>query len=433
MFIRLLSALILTSSLGWFGPTPTLKPAPAPPNVVFILADDFGYELIGANGGLSYKTPNLDKMAREGVRFDNCFSMPLCTPSRLQLMTGKHNFRNYERFGYLNTSQKTFANLFKDAGYTTAIAGKWQLAGGPDTVRHFGFDQFCLWQIDKSDFWDRYKDPILAENQLGQKRMGAYGPDEEVKFLTNFIEQNQQRKFFVYYPMTLTHDPFQPTPDIPEFKSFKINGTNDTTYFKNMVQYADRLVGQMINKLDSLKLLENTVIIFAGDNGTSVNITSQTRQGPVKGNKGYTTSAGNHVPLLVYWKGHTPSGVTRSELVDFTDVLPTMLDVAGLKKPDNFMVDGQSFWPAAMGKAGKKRDWVYSDYNPKRNDFPARKYAQTQKYKLYSDGQFFDYQNDPLENKPLSLVSLSENTRKVYDQLSKVMAHYQQQSDQIKK
>src|SRR5438105_12816444 len=97
------------------------------PNVVFILADDLGYECVGADGGTSYKTPNLDRLAAGGVRFERCHVQPLCTPTRVQLMTGLYNVRNYTRFDHLDPSQKTFAHLFKQAGYATGIAGKWQL------------------------------------------------------------------------------------------------------------------------------------------------------------------------------------------------------------------------------------------------------------------------------------------------------------------
>src|SRR5690554_6870563 len=126
------------------------------PNIVLIMADDMGYECLGVNGSTEYKTPNLDRLAREGIRFENCYSQPLCTPSRVKIMTGKYNFRNYEDFGYLNPKEKTFGNLFKEAGYATCIAGKWQLnglnrdnPGNQDVTRpnHFGFDEYCLWQL----------------------------------------------------------------------------------------------------------------------------------------------------------------------------------------------------------------------------------------------------------------------------------------------
>jgi|SRR5690625_1593821 len=130
------------------------------PNIVLIMADDMGRETLGVYGSAVYETPNLDKMAAEGVLFTNMFSQPLCTPSRVKIMTGKHNYRNYTDFGYLDPSEITFGNLLQDAGYHTLIAGKWQLNGiynqkvkGWDDVNrpyHFGFDEFVLWQVTKA-------------------------------------------------------------------------------------------------------------------------------------------------------------------------------------------------------------------------------------------------------------------------------------------
>ena len=119
------------------------------PNIVFIMADDFGYECVGANGGTSYQTPVLDQMAKEGMRFEHCYSQPICTPSRVKLMTGISNMRNYGKFGFLDPKQTTFANLLKKEGYATCIVGKWQLQGGLEGPNKFGFDEYCLWQLNR--------------------------------------------------------------------------------------------------------------------------------------------------------------------------------------------------------------------------------------------------------------------------------------------
>ncbi len=115
------------------------------PNIILILADDLGYETIGANGGTSYKTPVLDKLAAGGVRFTHCFAQPLCTPTRVQLMTGRSNARNYIDFGNMDPKAVTFGNYFKQAGYATCVVGKWQLGEAPDLPKKFGFDEHCLW------------------------------------------------------------------------------------------------------------------------------------------------------------------------------------------------------------------------------------------------------------------------------------------------
>ena len=120
------------------------------PNIILIMADDMGYEALSSNGSESCKSPNLDKLAAKGVRFTNCFSNPICTPSRVKLMTGQYNVRNYVKFGWLDREQTTFAHQLKAAGYATAIAGKWQLGRDKDSPQHFGFEQSCLWQHTRS-------------------------------------------------------------------------------------------------------------------------------------------------------------------------------------------------------------------------------------------------------------------------------------------
>src|SRR5438045_2204 len=171
------------------GPLALLHAAERGPNVVLILIDDFGYECVTANGGESYKTPVMDKLAATGVRFENCHVQPLCTPTRVQLMTGMSNRRNYTHFGHLDPSQKTFANLLKDAGYATCITGKWQLSNGYEGPAHFGFDEYCLWQLVRRP--DRYKNPGLEINgKQHDYENNEYGPDIVSEYALVFITRN---------------------------------------------------------------------------------------------------------------------------------------------------------------------------------------------------------------------------------------------------
>ena len=197
------------------------------PNIILIMADDLGYETIGAYGSKMYQTPNLDKMAREGMMFSHCYAMPLCTPSRVQLMTGKYNFRNYIGFGLLDPAERTFGHLMQDAGYKTCVVGKWQLLGNKrqqelasgrigSWPKKAGFDEYCLWQIDT--LGSRYKHPVLSISSEGTRKFeGGYGPDVFVEYIENFIEANSDKPFFLYYPMVITHDPFVPTPNHPDY------------------------------------------------------------------------------------------------------------------------------------------------------------------------------------------------------------------------
>src|SRR5206468_779457 len=177
------------------------------PNVILILADDLGYETVGADGGTSYKTPALDGLAAGGVRFTHCYVQPLCTPTRIQLMTGQYNVRNYVDFGWMDPRLQTFANFFKASGYATCIAGKWQLGRDVNLPRKFGFDEACLWQHTRRP--GRYKDPGLEIN--GKEKdytKGEYGPDLVNDYALDFITRNKSRPFCLYYPMMLTHAPF---------------------------------------------------------------------------------------------------------------------------------------------------------------------------------------------------------------------------------
>src|SRR5438876_2276642 len=191
----------------------TAHAADAPkPNLILILADDLGYECLGCNGSTSYKTPALDRLAADGMRFRHCYVQPLCTPTRVQLMTGQYNVRNYIQFGLLHPEAITFGNLLKQAGYATGIAGKWQLSHGFDGPGKFGFDEYCLWQLTRRP--PRYANPGLEINgkEIDYKK-GEYGPDLVSDYVLDFIARKKNQPFFLYYPMMLTHPPFQPTPD----------------------------------------------------------------------------------------------------------------------------------------------------------------------------------------------------------------------------
>jgi arylsulfatase A len=148
--------ILLLAFVSWW---PAALAIAASHNVVLVLLDDFGYECVGANGGTSYKTPNIDQLASRGARGLHCYVQPVCTPTRVQLMTGRYNVRNYTHFGHLDPAQRTFAQIFKQAGYTTCIAGKWQLGRDMALPAHFGFDKFCLWQLTRRP--PRYANPGL--------------------------------------------------------------------------------------------------------------------------------------------------------------------------------------------------------------------------------------------------------------------------------
>jgi arylsulfatase A len=382
------------------------SPAATQPNIVLLMADDFGYECVTANGGQSYQTPNLDRLAAEGMRFEQCHVQPLCTPTRMQLMTGLYNVRNYLNFGTLPRTETTFAHLLKKAGYATGICGKWQLGREVDSPRHFGFDESCLWQHTRRP--PRYANPGLEYNGVERDFTGGeYGPQLVNDFALDFIARHKDRPFFLYYPLILTHDPFQPTPDSPDWdpKAVGENVNRDVKHFAAMTAYMDKLIGRLDAHLRELKIRDNTLLIFLGDNGTGGGVTSRFQNADYRGGKGTTTQRGTHVPLIVSWPAAIERSRVNRDLVSSVDFLPTLCEAAGIAVPER--TDGVSFLPQLRGESGQPRDWLYCWYSPRqRIDLTVREFAFDQHYKLYRDGRFFDLTADPFENAPREVASL---------------------------
>ncbi|WP_149275011.1 sulfatase-like hydrolase/transferase [Pareuzebyella sediminis] len=413
----------------------TGTPLQRQPNIILIMADDLGQEALSIYGSNSYSTPNLDALAREGMRFNQCYSTPLCTPSRVQLMTGKYNQRNYIGFGLLDPQETTFGHLMKASEYQTCIAGKWQLLGnarqqelaggkiGSRPEQH-GFDSYCLWQVDQRG--KRYKDPLLRIAEKGTVKFpGEYGPDIFTEYIENFMESHVDEPMFIYYPMVLTHDPFVPTPNNPEFKAFEAESkTNDPKYFGEMVHYMDQLVGRIVKKTEALGIRENTLILFIGDNGTDRDVTSLVNGRPLRGDKGHTTTAGTQVPFIANWPGTIRPQSVNNNLIDFTDFLPSLLEIARTPLPSNFLTDGRSFYPQLLGKAADVREWIYCHYAPRWGKFKARDYVQNTEWKLYGNGEIYNLTQDPLENNPLSLHAVPEPVQPTLRKFNEVLLNY---------
>ena len=395
------------------------------PNIILIMADDIGYECLGSYGSTSYKTPVLDALAMQGVKFDNCVSQPLCTPSRVKIMTGQYNYRNYDYFGNLNTNQYTFGNLMQDAGYETCITGKWQLNGlyykneiadWSDITKpnKLGFDEYCLWQLTNSaNKGERYANPLIEQNgKLLDRKIDDYGPDIFSDYILDFMERKKEKPFFIYYPMVLVHDPFVSTPDSKEWNNKANRYKNDTSYFKDMVTYTDKIVGKIVEKLKELDIEDNTILIFTGDNGTHPSIFSNTKERMVQGGKGNTIDAGTHVPLIVSWPKMIKKGFVYNGLIEFSDFFPTFAESIA-KEVES---DGKSFYPLLTGKKYKPRKTVFVHYDPKwgkRVNQYRNQFVRTVDYKLYQDGKFFNLNKDILEDSPLVQDSLLVNELKI--------------------
>lgn len=423
-----------------------------PPNIILMMADDVSWECFGCYGAEDYKTPNIDGLAKKGIRFANCYSTPLCTPTRVKMMTGKYNFRNYTHFGYLNPKEKTFGNMMQAAGYKTAIAGKWQLnglyhnaEGCLDNTRPFkaGFDEYCLWQLTAGkggDGGERFWSPPLEHNGkflTKEDNHEKYGPDIMSDFVCDFIDRNKNQPFFVYYPTVLVHNPFVPTPDSigdaprthdankqggsGKKKKGQKGGGSGKENFVAMVNYMDKIVGKLVKKVESIGQLDNTIIMFTADNGTNKSITSRWNGQEIKGGKGDTKDMGTHVPFVAYWKGHTPSGAVLDDLVDTTDFYATVAEAAGVKLGTDDPVDGRSFLPQLNGQKGNPRDWVLCHYQPYWGNAQGNQYVRNENYKLYRDGSFYHVPEDLKELNDLATGQGGERGETARRQLAKVL------------
>lgn len=398
---------------------------PPRPNIILILADDLGYECLRSDGGESYATPALDRLASEGVRFEHCYAQPLCTPTRVQLLTGLYNQRNYIRFGLLDPAAITVAHLLRRAGYRTCVAGKWQLGGGADAPARFGFEEHLLWQLTVRK--SRYPNPVLErDGKVLEHKRGEYGPDVVSDFVVDFLRRHRDEPFFVFYPMILAHWPFEPTPASPEWDPKAegvLKGQGDPRHFGDMVAYTDRLVGKVARVVDELGLAERTLIIFVGDNGTAEGLRSRFRGSDFVGGKGRTTDAGTHVPLIVRWPGRARAGAVSSALVDATDFLPTILDAASTPHPPGLRLDGVSLQAELAHPGAGKRDWVYSWYS--RDGGPVGvESARDRRFRLYADGRLFDVTKDPLEQRALPAEGLEPEAKAAMGRLAAAIARF---------
>lgn len=421
------------------------------PNMVVIMVDDMGYECIGANGCLEYSTPIVDGMAASGLRFSNSHSTPVCTPTRTQIMTGRYGHRNYTRFTRLVESEVCFAELLRDAGYATMIAGKWQLAGRDldTTINGFGFDEYAVYNLPGFEgasygasgsgrFWnaDIYTTGAV-HNALAEDE---YGPDFYTDQIIDFINRKAgSQPFLVYFPMALTHSPFVPTPHStftwPAGGAQEIYDTmDDPVWFKDMVEYADFLVGRILQALTDAGVRDDTLVIFTGDNGTHVSITTTTTSGEVQGGKNKTKKTGTHVPFIVDWPAQGYAVHDVPDLIDHSDILPTLIELAGAELPGDRVLDGVSFAPVLRGQANpNRREAVFCEWfgggRTKRN---LRDFALDERWKYFISGAFYDMDNDPEENSPIPEASMTAEMLAARDKLRTMIEQvYSRRDDAI--
>ena len=370
-----LFGLAVASSSAW-----AARPAPpAKPNLLVILADDLGIEALSTYGGKSHQTPHLDRLAAAGMKFTHCFSNPYCSPSRGTLLTGRYPFQNglkevlfdgkRQAKTFLHPDQPSFARQLKQAGYATALGGKWHvsLEHRRNTIQEFGFDRYVTWQIFRDDDpkTERYYEPHYIQDgeNISHRIKNRFGPDVSVEFLIDFIKTSAGRRqpFLAFYSSILPHFPFVPTPDSTEQPAAikTRDDVGDPKFFGDMVRYLDKQVGQLLQTLDDAGLTNDTIVLFLADNGTDQRLSNQWGEGrTIRGGKGTMTDRGTRVPLLVRWPQRIAPGTTCDDLVDFSDFLPTLCELAGATLPAA-PLHGRSFAPQLLGRPGLPREWVH--------------------------------------------------------------------------
>ncbi len=390
------------------------------PNVVFILADDLGYRELGCFGQKRIRTPNLDELAKQGMRLTQHYSgNAVCAPSRCVLMTGKHPGHAFVRSNRstppegqwpIPDSEVTLAELMKEQGYATGAFGKWGL-GGPDSSgrplnqgidRFFGFNcQAHAHSYYPSYLWDDEAhveldndppvpghaslaegadplDPKSYEPFKGQD----YAPDRINEQALEFIRTNKDRPFFLYYPTIIPHVALHvPDEELNPYRELgwedppftRSSGYGYTPHFTPRAAYAamitrmDRYVGNVLRLLDELDLADNTLVVFSSDNGTThldqeVDYEFFDSVGELRGLKGSLYEGGVRVPTIVRWPGKVAAGSTSDRISGFEDWMPTLMEAVGAKDaiPEN--IDGISLLPTLLGQSQEERPYLYREF-----------------------------------------------------------------------
>ncbi|MBZ0257983.1 arylsulfatase, partial [bacterium] len=385
------------------------------PNIIFIMADDLGYGDLGCYGQKLIQTPNIDKLAAEGLRFTQAYAgAPVCTPSRCTLMTGLHNGHSAARDNvphyhtYLEEEDVTIAEVLKQAGYKCGGVGKWSLgdAGTVGRATNQGFDMWFgyLNQDHAHYYYTEYLDDNEGRLELtGNTQSHAhYSHDLLTERALNFIQQNKDEPFFLYAAYTLPHFASEEEdPDglsVPTTEPYANRAWDDRSKkYAAMVHRLDRDVGRIVAKIRQLGLSENTLIIFTSDNGGHFKTLDQFHSnGALSGAKRDLNEGGIRVPFIAHWPGVVPAGKTSDEIIAFWDMLPTFAELASAKAPSG--IDGVSI--ADVLKGGKLKtphEYLYWDYGHCRERYDqAIRMGKWKGIRLGKNGQIllYDLEND---------------------------------------
>lgn len=349
---------------------------PERPNIVFIIADDYGWRDVGCQGSRYYQTPRLDRLAEEGMRFTSAYSnAPNCAPTRACLMTGlygprhgiftvgtshrgdpkKRKLNPVVNTTNLDTGFFTLAKAMKQAGYKTAAIGKWHLGSGDEfgPVAH-GFDVSIGGDHTgrtRSHF-SPFDNPTLPEGPEGE-----YLTDRLTDEAVRYIEENQESPFFLYLAHYAVHTPIEAKEEtIAKYRDRPPHGGQDDPVYAAMVESLDEGVGRVLDALDRLDLRRKTLVVFFSDNGGHGDFTSNA---PLRGSKGMLYEGGIRVPMIVSLPGVIAEGSTSDLPVQGTDFFPTLLEVVGSKAPEEVRLDGRSYAPTLLGEEQDRNRSLY--------------------------------------------------------------------------
>ncbi len=381
--------LLLGALLAVTPNTQAAAAAPQKPNIIFILADDYGVGEVSAYGADNYKTPNIDQLARGGIRYTHAYTAALCGPSRALIMTGRYAFRtgatNQDATGLMTPVKETMMpKVLKAAGYVTSAVGKWgQLPLGP---AEFGFDDYLKF-TGSGIYWntqDKGK-TYVVNGETRKLRDKEYMPDVMHQHVTDFITRHRDEPFYLYYSLSHVHAEILPTPD---------SAPDSKNVYSDNVAYMDKLVGKLMAELDRLKLREKTLVVFLGDNGTANLMADRASIGGrrLAGAKGSMLEGGGLVPMIANWPGVTPAGQVSAEMVDASDFFPTFAELAGATLPAKAQIDGHSLVAQLRGEKGQPRAWAF-------NQLARMWYVRETGWKLNQSGELFDMSDAPFTEK----------------------------------
>ncbi|MGJ8697454.1 MAG: sulfatase family protein [Verrucomicrobiaceae bacterium] len=347
------------------------------PNIILIFTDDQGYEDLGCFGSRTIKTPRLDRMAAEGMKFTHFYAQPICGPSRAALMTGCYPMRVAERGNFKNThpilhgKEITIAEILKEVGYTTGCIGKWDLATHsqadfiPELMpNHQGFDFFFGTPSSNDRYVDLYRNKELVEAKAPLATLTKRYTDEALGFIQRSVEA--EKPFFLYVPHSMPHTKLAASP---EFR-----GKSERGLYGDVIEEIDASVGRIVDAIRQLKLVDETYIIFTSDNGPWLNKNKGFGDGirpsdhggsagPLRSGKVSTWEGGVRVPAIVWAPGRVPAGKTCSKMASTMDLLPTFAKLAGGKVPDDRVIDGVDISPLFAGNFKEcDPDKVYNYY-----------------------------------------------------------------------